>query len=193
MILNLLGVYFFIFIPTDRLLYLKDREQILTGNIERIQGNIRNRKAKLEEIQEKEKTVDEEESREEKTYFENSYEALSTIDSFLKRDRIEIEAMGRDKITKLKENLYLNRVHIVLNGKEKDIYSFFKNIERSGKEIYFAKEGTRVLTQGEDLKIELELMYIDKNKKKNVEKRDYEEFLQGITPTRKIEGKRRKI
>ena len=190
---NLLFLYVFIYIPTNNFIVLKNKENELNLEIEHFQKISSEKRKLLEKLESENNTLTENNNAEDFYYFENSYQALSFINHLLNSNNISFEIIGRDKRVKLNEKIYSTQFYISLTGAEKNIYDFFKQIENSERNIYFIRENTKLSTNGDNLKIETEIMYMDENKNNVIDNDEYKEFLYPNAPNRKINSKRRKI
>lgn len=133
------------------------------------------------------------EEEKQKFIFESEFQVFQFIDKISKENDINIELLGREmkKSNILEEQE--NSFYLSIRGKEKDIYNFLFQIEKTPKQISIKDEPILILINGDILELEVNIVYINNNKQEFLEFDYYKNGIFKKVKFREIGKKRRVI
>ncbi|MGL4936063.1 MAG: hypothetical protein ACRC51_11370 [Cetobacterium sp.] len=186
-----------LFICIDRVISLKElsHEKKSLNQIQKsLKKTLLEKEIALKEYNEKlEKIEFKKESKEYDDFiFEGTEDVLDYLNSLNKKNNLNLEIVGREVLEEVDGKIYGN-FYYELYGSELGVYNFISELEEQQKFIALKMNSIMLETDGVDLYLKANVMYIINNKKN---KMDYDYYNNGIfkkIKSRNIEGKRRML
>lgn len=184
--------------PFYRLENLKEKKRELENDILNQKDILKLQNEKIKDLKNKKEFIKKKreklEIEEKGKIFDYSSDVYDFLQEKLEKYNLKIELMGRELTQKLDEKKSEGCVYLEVIGKEKNIFKFLDEIEKSSKYIWTVKEGFFLERKDRYLSLKGNYMYIIKNKdveKGGEIKEKREIFKKNIK--RKIGGSVRKI
>lgn len=163
---------------------------------ERLKETINQQKIVIEDEKEKLRLeILKQKSKEEKEseIFSSKEEGLNYIEKKLGEHSLELLVVGREELKQLEEDRVEIKFYINLIGDEDSIYNFFKEIYLSDKNITVEEDGFFLEKKEYQMEAKVNLMYISKNKKNEIDFSGYKNNIFNRKNIRVLKRKRRML
>lgn len=124
--------------------------------------------------------------------FEGTEDVLDYLNSLNKKNNLNLEIVGREVLEEVDGKIYGN-FYYELYGSELGVYNFISELEEQQKFIALKMNSIMLETDGVDLYLKANVMYIINNKKNKMDYDYYNNEIFKKIKSRNIEGKRRML